>query len=192
VGRIFLALLVVTTIAAHAAEASSPLVIDIRDYEHVPKAEMDRAITVLTRIFEVADVSVTARLQSRSAAEGKLSAPLPEHAVIVCLHSSLAALSLVDDPNILGMAPGAANGGRLAYVFPTRVETLAKRNRVDAGMLLGVVLAHEVGHILLPARRHAATGVMRPVCDRFQVRKVILGTLAFTPRETAIIQAGLF
>jgi len=51
--------------------------------------------------------------------------------------------------------------GWLATVFADRINVAAARVDVDGGTLLGRVMAHEVGHLLLGTRYHGASGVMR-------------------------------
>jgi hypothetical protein len=52
------------------------------------------------------------------------------------------------------------NRGWLATVFPDRIEQAASRAGVDRGTLLGLVMAHEVGHLLLGSRYHGDSGLM--------------------------------
>ena len=51
--------------------------------------------------------------------------------------------------------------GTLATVYVDRVEALAKQSGVDAGVLLGRAVAHEIGHLILGTRDHAPFGLMR-------------------------------
>ena len=62
---------------------------------------------------------------------------------------------------------------------------------MDASQLLGHVMAHELGHLLLPHGAHSAAGLMRPALDRAQVRAAIAGLLTFTPDQAALIRARL-
>jgi len=91
------------------------------------------------------------------------------------------------NPVVLGTTPAAGSGGRLAYVFADRVNQLARLKQANEGQLLGIVIAHEIGHMLL-GPPHATTGLMRPMCDRRQLRAIALGQLRFTPDEEAIIR----
>jgi hypothetical protein len=52
------------------------------------------------------------------------------------------------------------NRGWLATVFSDRIGAAASRIGVDRGALLGLVMAHEVGHLLLGTGYHGDTGVM--------------------------------
>lgn len=51
--------------------------------------------------------------------------------------------------------------GWLATVFSDRIAHAASRVRMSPGMLLGRVIAHEVGHLLLGRGYHGDAGVMR-------------------------------
>lgn len=53
--------------------------------------------------------------------------------------------------------------GWLATVFPDRIAIAASRVDADAGLLLGRVIAHEIGHLLLGVAYHGDAGVMRAV-----------------------------
>jgi hypothetical protein len=46
-----------------------------------------------------------------------------------------------------------------------RVEFVAHRYHVKREILLGYVIAHELGHLLLPPHSHSETGVMRACLD---------------------------
>jgi hypothetical protein len=53
------------------------------------------------------------------------------------------------------------NRGWLATVFSDRIANAASRVGVESGTLLGRVLSHEVGHLLLGNGYHGEAGVMR-------------------------------
>ena len=53
------------------------------------------------------------------------------------------------------------NRGWLATVFADRIGAAAGRVHVNPGTLVGRVMAHEVGHLLLGMDYHGAAGVMR-------------------------------
>jgi hypothetical protein len=64
--------------------------------------------------------------------------------------------------SVLGVAPD--HTGRV-YLFWDRIVALGRRNHVRPDRVLGRVLAHEIGHHLLPAKGHSAVGVMRASLD---------------------------
>jgi hypothetical protein len=51
--------------------------------------------------------------------------------------------------------------GEMATIFHEQVRAVARRSGVDDAALLGRAVAHEVGHLLLRAREHSASGIMR-------------------------------
>jgi hypothetical protein len=55
----------------------------------------------------------------------------------------------------------AVGTGKLATVFPDRVRRLTARLPLDTGVLLGRVVAHELGHLLLGSMAHSGSGLMR-------------------------------
>ena len=59
----------------------------------------------------------------------------------------------------------AAPGTRLARICAGCVAALTRVDTIDQGDLLGYVIVHELGHLLLPPPAHAATGVMQPGVD---------------------------
>ena len=68
--------------------------------------------------------------------------------------------------SVLGVAP--RNTGRV-YVFWDRIVQRAARDQVLSQVVLGRVLAHEIGHHLLPSRSHSVEGLMQPSLN-FTVR----------------------
>jgi hypothetical protein len=48
-----------------------------------------------------------------------------------------------------------------AHVFYDRVEALTGRSQRSAASMLGDVIAHELGHLMLTGRKHSARGIMR-------------------------------
>lgn len=71
--------------------------------------------------------------------------------------------------NNFGVAlPGKAGAlGSLAYVFAERTQLHARRIKVAEDILLGHMMAHELGHLLLGESSHAASGIMTA---RFKAR----------------------
>jgi len=67
------------------------------------------------------------------------------------------------DTNVLGysLVDVGHRVGTLATVFGDRVADLARLAAVDNGELLGLAMAHEVGHLLLGRAEHARAGLMR-------------------------------
>jgi hypothetical protein len=52
-----------------------------------------------------------------------------------------------------------------ATVIYDRIRAIGRDRRISKGLLLGYVMAHEIGHLLLPAHSHSNSGLMRPNLD---------------------------
>jgi hypothetical protein len=57
--------------------------------------------------------------------------------------------------------------------------------------ILGHVIAHEVGHLLLGTNSHSAVGVMRARWDREELEQASRGSLRFTPAQAAMMRGRL-
>jgi len=55
----------------------------------------------------------------------------------------------------------ASHMTKRAYIFCERVLAHAQATGSDPGRMLGLVLAHEIGHMLLPGHGYTAVGLMR-------------------------------
>jgi hypothetical protein len=82
----------------------------------------------------------------------------------------------------------AIPGSRAANVIYERVRQAARRRHVASGVLLGYVIAHELGHLLLPAHSHSSSGLMRPDID---MELAATKKLRFTAHQVALIQERL-
>ncbi|HMD08536.1 MAG TPA: hypothetical protein VKH63_13440 [Candidatus Acidoferrum sp.] len=73
------------------------------------------------------------------------------------------------------------------YEYPVR---LARSDNADFELpvILGCVIAHELGHLLLGSNSHSGSGIMQPRWERKQVRQAMTGTLTFTPGQARQIQ----
>jgi hypothetical protein len=88
---------------------------------------------------------------------------------------------------VLGAAP---ENGSMAYAFFGRIRAFARRHDLLWETLLGHVIAHEVGHLLL-REGHAPTGLMRAKWVDPELRQARLGRLGFTATQGRQIRARL-
>jgi hypothetical protein len=76
---------------------------------------------------------------------------------------------------------GPDGTGKYCDVFWKRVEELHTSDDVDLAALLGSVMAHEIGHLLLGSHAHAISGIMRGHWESSQLHQIAMGTLLFLP-----------
>ena len=71
-------------------------------------------------------------------------------------------------------------------MFDDRIAALSIHSGIPHSTLLGRVLAHEIGHVLLPLNSHSLTGIMREAVDSTS-RQIEF----FTDAQAAVIRARL-
>ena len=78
----------------------------------------------------------------------------------------------------------------LASVYYDYVAHLARSDNAEfeIPIILGCVIAHEIGHLLLGSNSHSASGIMQGQWERGQIRKAMTGTLLFTQEQATLIQ----
>ena len=72
---------------------------------------------------------------------------------------------------------------RIAYAFVDRVRRLSRDEATPQRSLLAAVIAHELGHLLLPPGSHSTAGIMQADWDRPALRRIAQGTLLFTQEQ---------
>jgi hypothetical protein len=77
----------------------------------------------------------------------------------------------------------AAGEGNYVLVYYASIKTFRAATTVPAGELLGCVVAHELGHLLLGTASHASTGLMSAVWQDPELRQALRGNLFFTGDE---------
>ena len=91
-------------------------------------------------------------------------------------------------------------GPRRAYIFVERVAQEAivvnhQQNSLNEktakALILGQVIAHEAGHLMLPHNSHSPRGIMQARLGMDSVQQATQGTLHFTPDQTKLIRGVL-
>ena len=90
---------------------------------------------------------------------------------------------------VMGVALRRANSAK-AQIFFKQVQDFARLNRIDTASVLAYVIAHEIGHLLLPGTAHSPTGLMQAQWDRALVHNAATGSLTFTDAQAARILAS--
>jgi len=94
------------------------------------------------------------------------------------IHVVPKAASLSDDA--FGVAFLASDGtGRYADVFFASVQRLQGQRTAGTAEILGYVMAHEIGHLLLGFHAHSNTGIMEARWSGPELQSIAMGRLAF-------------
>jgi hypothetical protein len=78
---------------------------------------------------------------------------------------------------------GSDGNGRYGDVFWERVKDLQENSKGDGALLLGGVMAHEMGHLLLGSNAHAVSGIMRAQWEHSELRRIDMDSLLFLPEQ---------
>jgi hypothetical protein len=93
----------------------------------------------------------------------------------------------------LGFAQVNARPFRRAYVLHDRVSEFVDRydlgSERDRSVILGYVIAHELGHLMMPETGHTHGGIMAAVWGYSERSAALRGTLGFTAREAGQMRA---
>jgi hypothetical protein len=86
---------------------------------------------------------------------------------------------------------GEGGNGKYCDVFFDRVEETEREAGIDVAHLLGAVVAHELGHLLLGSHGHSNVGVMTPVWREQSLREIDMGIFFFTHEQVVLMRARL-
>jgi hypothetical protein len=148
-----------------ARERTPTVIVHIDDRAGVATSAMRRAKTEVERMFRRADVALVWT-------DGPLIAPVPRPADgdamrLAVVVGTIPAASMPSQrrgtDSVLGEA--MPDLGRAYVYYDALTATFATRPRADVDMMFALVLAHELGHLLLPADSHSRFGIMRPSID---------------------------
>ena len=85
-------------------------------------------------------------------------------------------------------AGGDSDDERIAYVLSDQVEQLSRTRGTDMAAVLGVAIAHELGHLLLPSHVHTTDGLMRKDWTRRDFQNARRAS-PFTPEQATDVRA---
>jgi len=175
--------------AAADPRPSLRVILQVPDNDSIPPTVVSRAKDEMSRIYRDAGIDIVWTKE----------APDPQLTLIILSRE------LTDQLTVVTTALGGAVGtreyrGRMAYVFYTRVERVARTylntsrrrgmNDTYNVIVLAHAMAHEIGHLLLPYG-HSATGLMRADWDAKDMRLAVHGRLNFTGEQAELIRTRL-
>ena len=179
--------------AANAQDSGRPtLRVSLFNDARIPPLTLLRAEKVTTQIFAASGISIDwlncGRLTENDPERAACSqASFPSH-----LHVRIQPHSLNLNPSTLGLSYSGQNGtGQQADIFYAGVALLEQCNHADSAILLGTVIAHELGHLLLGADSHAPAGLMRPFWNADDLSRSAFTQLVFTPEQSRKLRARL-
>ena len=155
------------------------ITIRIRDSAGVPNGVLAEAQARVGRIYRQAGIETVWRQLSTPSGDVVDRDSLLTIAILSGNQADR--LKLGPSTDRVGVALSSVNTrGHVAYVFYERVESLTGTNGLTRASVLGVAIAHEIGHLLLPYDAHSPTGVMRASWARVDLERAQREELFFT------------
>ena len=176
---------------AHALPDSGSvrLTVSVFDDAAVPPAVLSVAQDRAALIMHRAGISVAwidcGTPGHRPPNAGCSAISFPQHlSVRLVSHASLTA------EDIFGQSFQDARGeGNYAVVYFRTLQSSKAAKRLNSGELLGHVVAHELGHLLLGLHSHSATGLMSAMWQATELLQASQGNLFFTAEEGGLIRS---
>ena len=174
--------------SATARGANPHVVVYLTDSAQTSARSLAQAEHEAGRIFQNAGITLDwihcTHAADENIATGCHRTPAPGELAIRILPRARQALGSVFGSSFLDRS-----GGVYADIFLDRVQQLRE---VDPSLtlepILGDVLAHELGHLLLGTGSHTPTGLMQATWKYPQLRLIEMGQLSFSAKEAALLR----
>ena len=168
--------------------------IRILDYARIPKHVIAQAQRRATDIYRTIGVQIrwqaTVRPREASSLSPESLAEPSDFAIIVLSQDMSRCQSVA--PDVVGMAiVPPQGGGRIAYVLFDRVRLVARAAQSDVTDILGMVMAHEIGHLMLPYGSHSDNGLMRADWNVKELHRPMRAAFDFTIQQGHMIRSHL-
>jgi hypothetical protein len=167
------------------------LTIQIKNDAQVAGGTLSRALAEAGRLLS--EAGVPALWRDCSAGESGRGCACDEKPGPTVLEVSIAYRSgrFGHGADLFGLALPFEGGGVRATIYFDRIIRAAKSGLVSPGVLLGHVIAHEVGHLLLWSNGHSREGIMRGSWTTADLLKLAQGRERFTPEQAESMRANL-
>jgi hypothetical protein len=187
-------LTIASSLFAQTLSAAAPtrpeLIISVYDYAYIPTEFLAAAEGDAGRIFRQAGVEtvwVNCLAKPEKVDVNSCYEVDATHLMMKILPRAINA-DVRDRSDVLGDALVSEKGsGFFAYVFYDCVQRIAEEQRLGHA-LLGDVLAHEIGHLLLGSRSHAVSGIMSAHWRADELLRISEGNMFFLPSQSRVIR----
>lgn len=165
----------------HAQGRQPAVMVVIHDSAAVPVEILASARRLATAVFETAGVVI-----SWKGSEGNTRPCHTDGGSRFCTQVLLRPRNPQSEPGprrIMGIALAADQRRAVLSLYFDAVSDVARRYGSPRGEVLGLALAHEMGHVLLPPPSHSATGIMQPSWEGDDIRHALDVGARFTTAQ---------
>jgi len=192
-----LALFVVLASSLRGVEPEAKITVFVYNYASLPPDVLAQTETEAARIYQLAGIEIRWLDCPLSPAEASQFPacqvpPGPARLALRILSQSMAErLRQAQDSFGFALFPDDASFATIANVFAHDAEQLANRRGMRQGMILGHLVAHELGHLLLGAGSHSSSGIMHVPWHLRELAIIAQGLMMFTPQEAERMQSNI-
>jgi len=166
----------------------------VYDYTRLPASELGEAMAVAQAIFRNAGVATKwfkyVAVHESGQGDGCLEAFGAAYVIVNITRSDWQGSTGRKDRMGTALQDAKGRPGVTAYVFQQGVEQALQLGGCDRVQILGHVMAHEVGHLLLGTESHSETGIMHPSWAGSQMARDP-GSVTFTPDQARRIRVDI-
>jgi len=174
------------TAAAAERPDQRPVGIRVYDYASVPVNVFHRAQHEVRHLYAEIGVDTTwveMRRRSHRAQDASLKNVHSTDVIVIILNESMTT-RMAPPAEVVGMATTSPMAhGHIAYVFYDRLQSDPLQSDASKVAALAFVMAHEIGHLLLPYGSHSDAGVMLDCWNRDAFSRLDVRELQFTPLQ---------
>jgi hypothetical protein len=174
-----------------SANPSLAITLRIYNYARVPARTLSRAERETAEIFRTAGVEtawIECRVSSADPPTPACDQPVASSDLFLKLLPPPMARAFPSYADTFGITLAEKDWpGTDALVFYGRLAALARAQHLSEQDILAVVMAHEVGHLLLGIG-HSPTGIMRAKWNQRELILAERGLLLFTPEQSHLIR----
>jgi hypothetical protein len=159
--------------ATHARGQEREIAVGLKDTQVVPFRILAQAQETAARVYAGVDVKLRWRSQAATEIWMQFDTDVaPE------VH-----------PGAMGYAMPYGKTGTRIHILVDRV--LRAGSQGSAGVLLGHVMAHELGHVLEGISRHSESGLMKARWDDHDLDEMLTGPLSISADDADLIKIGV-
>ena len=163
---LFLLIVISLTFGSGAAIAQPSDTLSVRvrihDYANIPATCMTSAQEHVKDLYAAIGVNtIWAETQHPGRSPEPAEKYIPGELLINIVTPAMSRRMGVAEHTLGLAAVTLLSGGRIAYLLFDRIRHVALSSGGEAADILGLVIAHEMGHLLLPYGSHSPNGLMR-------------------------------
>jgi hypothetical protein len=179
--------------STHAGDPDPRLTVIVFNYANVPAAVLAEAQGFAEKVFQHAGVGIEWIQPSDTVAlrDGEESRNSSRLVMRLVPNSMIGGWASQHDLLGFSLVPADGGMGFIAGAYYQRVQQLSQRLGCRTALVLGYVVAHELGHLVLGAQSHFPSGIMSYPFDRKELRLASQGLLRFTPSQSNKIREML-